>query len=123
MCIRLHWDKDDNTILHQVFEEGWTLQAYYHSIEALEMLIKDRSQPVRLVMDFSATTATPPVRMTRGRTVNEADAMRNVERVVMVNPGRFMPQVDCPIEVTRTTAQAVDHIQHEPCPQPAYMSA
>lgn len=114
MCIRLRWDENDDTILHQVFEEGWTLQAYYHSIEALELMVNSRQQPVRLVMDFSATTATPVMRLTRGRTVDEADAMQNIAHIVMVKPGRFMPQVTCSVDVANTVEQATRLLNGEP---------
>ena len=119
MSIRLCWDRTDNTILHQVFEEGWTLQAYYHSIEAIEAMVSSRQHPVRLIMDLSAAS-TPPVRMARGRSVNEAKATRNIEHVILVKPGYFMPILDCPVDIVDTYDEA--HMllaQNEPMRLPA----
>jgi hypothetical protein len=105
MSIRLCWDENDNTVLNLVFEEGWTLQAYYHSIEALEVMVSNRQQPVRLIMNLTGTTH-PPMRLTRGRTVDETKATRNVERIVLINPGYFMPVVNCPINVVTSIDEA-----------------
>jgi len=107
MSIRLRWDDNDNTVLHQIFEEGWTLQAYYHSIEALEVMVNSRQQPVRLIMNLSGATQ-PPMRITRGRTVDEAKATHNVEHIVLINPGYFMPAVNCRVDVASNCEEAHD---------------
>ncbi|MEL6150507.1 MAG: hypothetical protein AAFV33_24275 [Chloroflexota bacterium] len=118
MSIRLRWDENDSTILHQIFEEGWTLQAYYHSIEALEIMLMGRQQPVRLVMNLTGAT-TPPMRFTRGRTVDEAKATTNVERIVLINPGYFMPVVDCPVAVVTSMDEAFAILEDEQQKVPA----
>jgi hypothetical protein len=118
MCIRLCWDDNDDTILYQVFEEGWTLTAYYHSVEALEVMVRNRQQPVRVIMDMSDAT-TPVVHLGRGRRVNEAEAMCNVERVVLVDPGYFMPQVNCPVDVVDTRDEALRLIRNAQLSLPA----
>ena len=106
MSIWLRWDDNNKTILHQVFEEGWTLQAYYHSIAALEAMVADQPQSVRLVMDLS-NASKMPLRSPRGRRIDEALATRNVERVILINPGYFMPVVKCPIDVVDSWDEAL----------------
>ncbi|MEM6527036.1 MAG: hypothetical protein AAF653_02010 [Chloroflexota bacterium] len=105
MSIRLRWDDNDNNVLHQIFEEGWTLQAYYHSIEALEVMLNGRQHPVQLIMNLDGAK-TPPMRFARGRTVDEAKATANVERIILVNPGYFMPVVNCPVAIVSTMDEA-----------------
>lgn len=105
MSIKLRWDGHNSNILHQIFEAGWTLQAYQHSMEALDVMVDHHPEPVQVVMDMSATT-TPPMRLRPGRSVDEAAATRNVERIVLVSPGHFMPRVDCPVEVVDTIDEA-----------------
>ncbi len=110
MSIQLRWDSNDPTILHQVFEEGWTLQAYCHSIEALEVMVSNCKQPVRLIMDLSAAT-TMPRRVARGRQIDEAAATRNIRRIVLIEPGHFMPMVDCPVDTATSCKDAIAMLQ------------
>ncbi len=110
MSIWLRWDSEDPTILHQVFEAGWTLQAYWHSIEALEVMIRDCEHPVRLIMDLSAAS-TMPRRIARGRQIDEAAATHNVDRLILVQPGHFMPVVNCPVDTASSREEAIDMLQ------------
>lgn len=118
MSIRLRWDDNQATILHQVFEEGWTLQAYKHSIAALEAMVQAKPQPVTLIMDLS-NASRMPVRSRRGRSIDEALATRNVERIILVSPGHFMPIVSCPIDIVETLDEAFDLLDDQPLKMPA----
>ena len=113
MSIKLRWDDTDNNTLHQVFEAGWTLQAYQHSMEALDVMVNRHAKPVRVVMDMSAAP-TPPLRLRRGRQLDEAKSTRNVERIVLIDPGHFMPQVNCPVDIVDTPAEARALLQMQP---------
>lgn len=118
MSIKLRWDEHNDNILHQIFETGWTLQAYQHSMDALDVMVSHHSEPVQVVMDMSAAT-TAPRQVRRGRSVDEATATRNVERIVLVAPGRFMPRVDCPVDVVNTVAEARSLLQAQAALIPA----
>lgn len=96
MCIKLHWDEQDNRLLHMTFEDNWTLQAYYHSITALECMTEIRDEPVTVMMDMREAVMMA-AHVPHGRRVDEASAMANVERVVLICPGHFMPQVTCDV--------------------------
>jgi len=116
MGITLHWD-DTNTI-YQTFETDWTLKTYQHSMEALEVMVEGHNAPVRVIMDMSQSN-TPSLRLTRGRRVDETRATRNVERIVLVSPGYFMPLVDCPVDTVDTLEEAQTLLERLPLPVPA----
>lgn len=105
MCIGLRWDNNDSSVLYQTFEEGWTLAAYYHSVEALEAMVSPRKEPVTVIMDMRKAP-NAPIRMSRGRTVNESDALRNVKQVIIVNAGHFVPMVNCTVHMVSSMEDA-----------------
>ncbi len=107
MSIRLQWDNNDDRVLYQIFEEGWTLQAYYHSIAALDAMTANHDRPIYLVMDLSNVSGNRP-RETHGRRFDEAHATRNLARVLLVSPGYFMPNVNCPVDVVDSREAALD---------------
>lgn len=113
MSIRLHWNPTHSNVLHMTFEQGWTLQAYYHSIAALESMVNSHPQPVMLIMDLSQAPA-PAMRYTVGRNVDEARATRNVSHIALVKPGNFMPLVNCPVEIVDQLEDALSRLMLEP---------
>jgi hypothetical protein len=118
MCIRLRWDENHLNVIHQVFEEGWTLQAYYHSIAALEAMTINRPNPVTLIMNMTTST-TPPMHHTHSHTVEETQAMANIEQVIIVNPGKFMPLVDRPVHIVTTPDEAYQLLEIDYIAKPA----
>lgn len=105
MCIQLHWDESYDNVLHMTFEEGWTLQAYYHSIAALECMVNTKPNPVTVIMNMSAAD-TPNLRLQRGRRIDESLATQNVHRILLVDPGYFSPQVNCPVQTVDSLEEA-----------------
>lgn len=118
MCIRLSWDQNNSTILHQVFEAGWTLPAYYHSIIAMEAMTNDQPEAVCLIIDMSMAD-TPPMRNHPRHHVDENDVLCRFDRVIIVNPGNFMPNITCPIETVNSLAEAYALLETKPLFIPA----
>ena len=108
MGIQLAWN-DKRTVLYQTFNGDWTLQAYYHSIAALEVMTAGCHEDITLIMDMR-NAPTPSLRMPRGRNINEAEATRNIKQVVIVDAGYFMPLVDCPVYLVNSIEEALLYV-------------
>jgi hypothetical protein len=111
MSIQVKWDDARNDVIRLIFEEGWSLQAYYHSIAALDVMMRSSVNPITVIMDMTHTTTTPIMRVPRGRTVNENQILCDASRLILVNARYFSPQLTCPVERVDTLEQAYQRIE------------
>lgn len=59
MGIRIFWDNDDKTILHQVFEPDWTIADYHYAMDMAYNLISTRPRSVDVIIDLSRSEVQP----------------------------------------------------------------
>jgi hypothetical protein len=106
MSIKVQWEDTTIGIIRMTFEPDWTLQAYYHSIAALDAMLHMYPGRAIVLMDMSAANTTPIMHLSRGREMNEDRVLCNTERLVVINPGHFMPSVSCPVDIVDTLEDA-----------------
>jgi hypothetical protein len=108
MSIKVQWENTTTGVIRMAFGVDWSLEAYYHSIAALDAMLYNYPGRVTVLMDMSATDQTPTMRVPRGREMDEDRVLCRAARLVIINPGYFMPNVTCPVEVAGTLDQAYD---------------
>jgi hypothetical protein len=110
MSIQLQWDHSTITpSIHMTFEKDWTLDAYYHSIAALDVMLDSQSVPFAIILDMTVAP-TPPLRVPRGRQLDENRVFCRADLLVVVRAGHFMPHVTCPVEWADSLAAARERI-------------
>ena len=111
MSIKVQWENTTTGIIRMSFGADWSLEAYYHSIAALDAMLHAYPGSVTVLMDMSAAEHTPTMRVPRGREMDEDRVLCRAARLVIINPGYFMPNITCPVEVVDTLAQAHELIE------------
>ncbi len=106
MSIKVQWEDTTTGLIRMSFAADWSLEAYYHAIAALDAMLHTYPGSATVLMDLSAATTTPPLRVPRGREMDEDRVLCNTARLVMINPGHFMPHVTCPVDIVDTLDQA-----------------
>ena len=108
MSIKVQWEDTTIGIIRMSFAADWSLEAYYHSIAALDVMLKNYPGRAIVLMDMTDAPHTPTMRVPRGRGMHEDRVLCNTARLVIINPGYFMPNITCPVDVVDTLDQAYD---------------
>lgn len=102
MSIKVQWEDTTTGLIRLSFAADWTLEAYYHAIAALDAMLHAYPGQATVLMDLSAAPHTPPLRVPRGREMHEDRVLCRTARLVLINPGHFMPNVTCPVDIVAT---------------------
>ncbi|MBI5671091.1 MAG: hypothetical protein HZC41_24105 [Chloroflexi bacterium] len=96
MPMTVRWGDSDLTILHYTVSGIWSWEEFFNTIEYGRKMREQRgSEPVRVIVDFSETHHLPTGAVSHFGNLfrRGAPSTDQVERVIIVKPGRFLAAI------------------------------